>query len=31
MTTDYPEQYREGLRLFNAEDFFECHEVIEEL
>ena len=31
MTIDYPEQYREGLRLFNAEDFFECHEVIEEL
>lgn len=31
MTTDYSEQYREGLRLFNAEDFFECHEVFEEL
>ncbi len=33
MTTesDYPAQYREGLRLFNEEDFFECHEVIEEL
>ena len=33
MTTesDYPEQYREGLRLFNEEDFFECHEVLEEL
>jgi uncharacterized protein len=31
VTADFPEQYREGLRLFNAEDFFECHEVIEEL
>lgn len=28
---DYPPQYLEGLRLFNAEDFFECHEVLEEL
>ena len=27
----YPAQYLEGLRLFNAEDFFECHEVLEEL
>lgn len=31
MTTDFHEQYREGLRLFNEEDFFECHEVFEEL
>ena len=25
------EQYREGLRLFNEEEFFECHDVLEEL
>ena len=31
MSDDYPEQYLEGLRLFNAEDFFESHEVLEEL
>lgn len=31
MTDDYPEQYREGLRLFNEEEFFECHDVLEEL
>ncbi len=31
MTTDFGEQYREGLRLFHEEDFFECHEVFEEL
>ena len=31
MTIDFHEQYREGLRLFNEEDFFECHEVFEEL
>jgi predicted metal-dependent hydrolase len=31
MHDDLPEQYREGLRLFNAEDFFECHEILEEL
>lgn len=31
MTIDFQEQYREGLRLFNEEDFFECHEVFEEL
>lgn len=31
MTDDYPAQYREGLRLFNEEDFFESHEVLEEL
>jgi uncharacterized protein len=27
----YPEKYLEGIRLFNEEDFFECHEVLEEL
>lgn len=27
----YPIQYREGLRLFNEEEFFECHDVLEEL
>ena len=27
----YPELYLEGLKLFNQEDFFECHEVLEEL
>ena len=31
MSEAYPEQYLEGLRLFNAEDFFESHEVLEEL
>jgi predicted metal-dependent hydrolase len=31
MSEDYPEQYLEGLRLFNAEDFFESHEVLEDL
>jgi predicted metal-dependent hydrolase len=31
MSEDYPAQYLEGLRLFNAEDFFESHEVLEEL
>jgi len=31
MTGEYPAQYLEGLRLFNAEDFFESHEVLEEL
>jgi predicted metal-dependent hydrolase len=29
--TEYPEKYLEGIRLFNAEDFFECHDVLEEL
>ena len=27
----YPEKYVEGIRLFNEEEFFECHEVLEEL
>ncbi len=31
MPADLPEQYVEGLRLFNQEDFFECHDVLEEL
>lgn len=31
MSDEYPEQYREGLRLFNDEEFFECHDVLEEL
>jgi predicted metal-dependent hydrolase len=31
MTAEYPAQYLEGLRLFNAEDFFESHEVLEDL
>ncbi|MBI3076356.1 MAG: DUF309 domain-containing protein [Deltaproteobacteria bacterium] len=25
------DEMREGIRLFNARDFFECHEVLEEL
>ena len=29
--SEYPVQYREGLRLFNEEEFFECHDVLEEL
>lgn len=29
--SEWPEQYLEGLRLFNEEEFFECHEVLEEL
>ena len=31
MVDEYPELYREGLRLFNEEEFFECHDVWEEL
>lgn len=31
MSDDYPEAYLEGIRLFNEEDFFECHDVLEEL
>ena len=27
----HPPQYLEGLRLFNEQDFFECHDVLEEL
>ena len=31
MAGEHSEQYREGLRLFNEEEFFECHDVLEEL
>jgi uncharacterized protein len=31
MEAHYPEQYLQGLELFNAEEFFESHEVLEEL
>jgi predicted metal-dependent hydrolase len=31
MSPEYPEQFLEGLRLFNDEEFFECHDVLEEL
>lgn len=31
MLEDYPPLYREGLRLFNEEEFFECHDALEEL
>jgi hypothetical protein len=30
MSESFPEQYREGIRLFNEEEFFECHDVLEE-
>jgi predicted metal-dependent hydrolase len=29
--SEYPEQYLEGIRLFNEEEFFEAHDVLEEL
>lgn len=29
--TEYPPQYLEGIRLFNEEEFFDCHDVLEEL
>lgn len=29
--SEYPEKYLEGIRLFNAQEFFECHEVLEDL
>lgn len=29
--TDYPAHYLEGIRLFNEREFFECHDVLEEL
>ena len=28
---DLPEQFLEGVRLFNEQEFFECHDVLEEL
>jgi uncharacterized protein len=31
MSSSYPELYLEGLRLFNEAEFFECHDVLEEL
>jgi hypothetical protein len=31
VTEEFPVQYREGIRLFNEEEFFECHDVLEEL
>ena len=29
--TEYPAQYLEGIRLFNEEEFFDCHDILEEL
>lgn len=29
--SEYPAKYREGLKLFNEEEFYECHDVLEEL
>ncbi len=29
--SEYPEKYLEGIRLFNEQEFFECHEVLEDL
>ncbi len=31
MSEDYPEQYLEAIRLFNEEEFFECHDLLEEI
>ena len=31
MIPNAPEQYLQGIRLFNSEEFFECHDVLEEL
>ncbi len=31
MSDEYPEQYLEAIRLFNDEDFFECHDLLEEI
>ena len=31
MSAEFPEQYLEGIRLFNEEEFCECHDVLEEL
>jgi hypothetical protein len=31
MSKTYPAAYLEGLRLFNAEEFFECHDVLEDI
>ncbi len=29
--TEYPAKYLEGLRLFNDEEFFACHDALEEI
>ena len=31
MSDEWPDKYLEGIRLFNEEEFFECHDVLEEL
>lgn len=31
MTDLYPDRYVEGIRLFNAGEYFQCHDVLEEL
>jgi predicted metal-dependent hydrolase len=31
VSDEYPVQYLEGLRLFNEEEFFDCHDILEEL
>ena len=30
-TNEYPQLYLQGIELFNQEEFFECHDVLEEL
>lgn len=30
MSTEYPELYLQGIALFNDEEFFACHDVLEE-
>ena len=29
--SDFPEKYLEGIRLFNECEFFDCHQVLEDL
>ena len=31
MLDEYPAEYLEGIRLFNEEEFYDCHDVLEEL
>ena len=31
MTTDLPDRYLRAIRLFNDREFFDCHDVLEEL
>ena len=31
MNPEYPEAYLKGIQLFNEEEFFECHDELEEL